>query len=172
MMEAQPMQEKQLPRGRLTSCIWSPLLTATVLLVGLYIAPLARAAEDQSYQAVRNWLEQYRAVPPSFQPGEHLTIKDVDRLRPFIPQPAWEFYFYPDMDIEVAATGTYPPPADWGKNMASGYYLDEQGALIGFNGGGFPFPDIKPEDPQAAVKVFWNLYWHPGHSDYFMPMVA
>ena len=172
MMEAQPMQEKQPPRGRLTSCIWSPLLTATVLLVGLYIAPLARAAEDQSYQAVRNWLEQYRAVPPSFQPGEHLTIKDVDRLRPFIPQPAWEFYFYPDMDIEVAATGTYPPPADWGKNMASGYYLDEQGALIGFNGGGFPFPEIKPEDPQAAVKVFWNLYWHPGHSDYFMPMVA
>jgi len=172
MMEAQPMQEKQLPRGRLTSCIWSPLLTATVLLVGLSIAPLARAAEDQSYQAVRNWLEQYRAVPPSFQPGEHLTIKDVDRLRPFIPQPAWEFYFYPDMDIEVAATGTYPPPADWGKNMASGYYLDEQGALIGFNGGGFPFLDIKPEDPQAAVKVFWNLYWHPGHSDYFMPMVA
>src|SRR5438876_6199760 len=106
MMEAQPMQEKQLPRGRLTSCIWSPLLTATVLLVGLSIAPLARAAEDQSYQAVRNWLEQYRAVPPSFQPGEHLTIKDVERLRPFIPQPGWELYFYLYMYIEMASRGS------------------------------------------------------------------
>ncbi|MEW6299324.1 MAG: outer membrane lipoprotein-sorting protein [Thermodesulfobacteriota bacterium] len=145
---------------------------AAMLLVGLLCAAPSLAAPDRSYQAVRDWLEQYRHVPPSFQPGEHLTFNDIERLKPFIPQPAWEFYFFPDMDMEIAATGTYPPPPDWGKNMVSGYYLDEQGALIGFNGGGWPFPAISPDDPQAALKVFWNMYWRPGHSDYFMPMVA
>jgi hypothetical protein len=152
-----------------TSAIWSLAIT---LVGGLLFSTPALADADRSYKAVRDWLEQYRAVPPSFQPGEKLTIKDVDRLRPFIPQPAWEFYFFPDMEMEIAATGTYPPPEDWGKNVSNGYYLDDQGALIGFNGGGFPFPEIKPDDPQAAVKVFWNLYWRPGHSDNFMPMVA
>ena len=60
------------------------------------------------------------------------------------------------MDMEIAATGTYPPPADWGKSMKTDYYLDEWGALYGFNGGGYPFPEIKPDDPLAALKVYWN----------------
>lgn len=132
----------------------------------------AAAEPDRSYQAVRKWLEEYRDAKPDFKPGERLTIKDIDRIKPFLPQPAWEYYFFDDMDMEVAATGAYPPPADWGKNVATGYYLDEQGALFNFNGGGYPFPEIKPDDPYAALKVYWNTYWHPGHSDYFMPMVA
>jgi len=145
----------------------------TAILMGSWLLSSSVFAEDdRSYKAVRDWLEQYREVPPSFQPGERLTIKDVERLKPFLPQPAWEYYFFPDMEMEIAVSGKYPPPDDWGAKMVSGYYLDEQGALIGFNGGGYPFPEIKPDDPQAALKVFWNLYWHPGHSDFFMPMVA
>ncbi len=153
---------------------WSAMLvqSSVMLFVGLLSTIPSLAAPDRSYQAVRDWLEQYRHVSPAFQPGERLTFADIERLKPFIPQPAWEFYFFPDMEMEIAATGTYPPPPDWGKKVVSGYYLDEQGALIGFSGGGWPFPTIRPDDPQAAVKVFWNLYWRPGHSDYFMPMVA
>jgi hypothetical protein len=37
---------------------------------------------------------------------------------------------------------------------------------------GLPFPDINAEDPQAAVKVIWNMLWRPGTQDYVMPMVA
>jgi hypothetical protein len=149
------------------------LLTMLVLVGSLWIVPHALTAEDhRSYQAIRRWLEEYRAASPSFQPGERLTVADVERLKPFIPRPAWEFYFFPDMDMEIAATGHYPPPPGWGTRVADGYYLDEQGALIGFMGGGFPFPHIQPDDPQAAVKVFWNLYWRPGSSDYFMPSVS
>jgi hypothetical protein len=140
--------------------------------VGLFCATPVLADADRSYQAVRAWLEQYRDAVPTFQAGERLTIKDIERLRPFMPQPSWEFYFFPDMEMEITAKGTYPPPEDWGKSMVTDYYLDDQGALIGFNGGGWPFPEIKPDDPHAAVKVFWNMYWRPGHSDFFMPMVA
>jgi hypothetical protein len=152
--------------------LWLTAGLAVSLLLGGGRYASVSADPDRSYQAVRKWLEEYRDTKPDFKPGEHLTIKDIERLKPFLPQPAWEYYFFNDMDMEIAATGTYPPPADWGKHVTTGYYLDDQGALFGFNGGGFPFPEIKPNDPYAALKVYWNTYWHPGHSDYFMPMVA
>ncbi|NOT58332.1 MAG: DUF1329 domain-containing protein [Deltaproteobacteria bacterium] len=142
------------------------------LLALTVCATPVHAESDRSYKAVRDWLEQYRDAKPDFTPGEHLTIKDIERIKPFLPQPAWEYYFFDDMDMEVAATGKYPPPADWGKVMSSGHTLDEHGALFGFNGGGWPFPEIKGDDPYVALKIYWNSYWRPGHSDYFMPMVA
>jgi len=150
------------------SVMWSLTLT---LLIGPYLSPVF-AESDRSYKAVREWLEKYRDAKPDFKPGEHLTIKDIERIKPFLPQPAWEFYFFDDMDMEIAETGKYPPPADWGKHITKDYYLDEYGALFGFNGAGWPFPEIKADDPYAALKVYWNSYWRPGHGDFFMPMVA
>ena len=85
------------------------LLSLTFLISPVFAEP------DRSYKAVRDWLEKYRDAKPDFKPGEHLTIKDIERIKPFLPQPAWEYYFFDDMDMEIAATGTYPPPADWGK---------------------------------------------------------
>jgi hypothetical protein len=145
-------------------------LTLT-LLIGFSVSS-ASAEADRSYKAVRDWLEKYRDAKPDFKPGEHLTLKDIERIKPFLPQPAWEYYFFDDMDMEIAATGTYPPPADWGTKTTKDYYLDEHGALYGFNGGGWPFPEIKADDPLVALKIYWNSYWRPGASDYFMPMVA
>ena len=140
------------------SVMWSLTLT---LLIGPYLSPVF-AESDRSYKAVREWLEKYRDAKPDFKPGEHLTIKDIERIKPFLPQPAWEFYFFDDMDMEIAETGKYPPPADWGKHITKDYYLDEYGAFFGFNGAGWPFPEIKADDPYAALKVYWNSYWRPG----------
>jgi hypothetical protein len=133
---------------------------------------LARATDEQSYAALRHWIEHYRPVPPTFAPGQTLTEKDRKMLEPFIPVPAWEYYFFDGLEMEIAATGHYPPPPQWGKKVQPGYYLDENGVLVGFTGGGFPFPEITPDDPQAAVKVFWNMFWRPGAEGYVMPMVA
>ena len=47
-----------------------------------------------------------------------------------------------------------------------------KGVLIGFTGGGFPFPEIDAADPFAAQKVIWNMLWRPGANDYDMPMVT
>ena len=88
--------------------MWSLTLT---LLIGPYLSSVF-AESDRSYKAVREWLEKYRDAKPDFKPGEHLTIKDIERIKPFLPQPAWEFYFFDDMDMEIAETGKYPLPAD------------------------------------------------------------
>ena len=76
------------------------------------------------------------------------------------------------MDMEIAATGQYPFPPDWKMGLPAGAQLDAQGVLVGFPGGGLPFPDIQAQDPQAAVKVIWNMLWRPGTQNFVMPMVA
>ena len=148
-------------------------LFAALILVGNWVAPSpARTAEGPSYQALVHWLDHYREAPPTFEPGQTLGLQDRKALEPFIPQSAWEYYFFDDMEMAIAETGEYPPPPEWGKNVVPGYALDEQGVLVDFKGGGFPFPDIAPDDPQIAVKVIWNMLWRPGQDDYMMPMVA
>ncbi len=155
-------------------CFLSYLAAAVLALMlsGLWPPPTtALANQDQSYDTLRHWIEHSRPEG-ELTPGQHLTLKDRNMLEPLIPQPAWEYYFFDGMDMEIAETGTYPPPADWGKQVPSGYQLDEQGVLTGFTGGGFPFPDIDTDDPQAAQKIIWNMLWRPGAEDYVMPMVA
>ena len=148
-------------------------LFAILVLAGAWYAPNpARAAEDQSYQAMVNWLEHYREAPPTFEPGQTLGLHDRKALEPFIPQSAWDYYFFDDMEMEIAQTSEYPPPPEWGQNVVPGYSLDEQGVLVDFKGGGFPFPNVAPDDPQIALKVIWNMLWRPGQDDYVMPMVA
>ncbi len=142
-------------------------LVSTVLL-----SHVASAAEDQTYKALRDWLERSRAVTPQFTPGQHLTEKDRAVLEALIPQTAWEYYFFPGMEMEIAATGQYPYPQDWGRGLPPGAHLDENGVLVGFTGNALPFPEITPNDPQAAVKVIWNMLWRPGTQNYVMPMVA
>jgi hypothetical protein len=94
---------------------------------------------------------------------------DRKALEPFIPQSAWEYYFFPGLGMEMTATGRYPFPPDWKMGLPAGARLDENGVLVGFPGGGLPFPDIEAEDPQAAMKVIWNMLWRLGTQDYVMP---
>jgi hypothetical protein len=166
------MREGRTLTGKSSVYRWFAFLLAFILPVSLEVAPESMATEDRSYHTLLSWLEEYRDATPAFQPGQHLTAADQNALKPFVPLPAWEFYFYPEMDMEIAPTGHYPPPEEWGAKVVPGYSLQEDGALVGFTGGGFPFPEIKPDDPQAAVQVLWNLLWRPGAYSTVMPMVA
>src|SRR5215813_8267255 len=120
------MQKEHRRQGNRYVRGWHVFLTAAAMVGSLCVASPSSATDERSYQAIRKWLEEYRTATPSFQPGEHLTNKDIERLRPFIPQPGWEYFFYPEMDMEIAATGHYPPPPEWGTKMKPGYYLDDQ----------------------------------------------
>lgn len=151
---------------------WGVCIALTLVFAPLLAAQEARAAGDQSYQSLRNWTDEHRDATAPFKPGEHLTLADRKELEPFIPHSAWEYYFFEDMDMEVAASGDYPEPDGWGTNVQPDYRIDENGVLVGFTGGGFPFPDIDADDPHAAQKVVWNMLWRPGSDDFVMPMVA
>ena len=165
-------QEQASPRRPQPRWSWYMILAAVVVCASAARISVVMAAENQNYEVLRHWIEQYRPVPPTFTPGQHLTEKDRKSLEPFIPQPAWDYYFFDGMDMEIAATGHYPPPDNWGKGLPADARLDENGVLSGFTGSAIPFPDINPGDPQAAVKVIWNMLWRPGTQNFVMPMVS
>ncbi len=69
----------------------------------------------------------------------------------------------------------------WGVDFRKGtevnrgrFAVDERGTIIDKTTGrqppdiiGFPFPDIDPTDPQAAIKILWNYFyqwWYSGNS--------
>ena len=150
-----------------------PAMLLGALLLGGGLAASAQADGDQSYQALRDWIAASNPAPDSVTAGAHLGEKDrAPTLEQLIPRTAWKYYFFSDMDMEMAAPGHYPPPPEWGKNVPPGYSLDERGVLKGFTGGGYPFPDVTQDDPQVAVKVIWNMLWRPGQNDVDMPMVT
>lgn len=135
-------------------------------------ADAADVAGDQGYQALRHWIEHNDREAQTVTPGQHLTENDQTTLEALVPRTAWQYYIFDGMDMEIAPTGHYPPPPEWGQDVPSGYELDENGVLVGFTGGGFPFPEIAADDPQAAQKVIWNMLWRPGTDDFDMPMVT
>ena len=143
------------------------------LIIAWSFSGPALANEDQSFQALRDWIDAAPAADAMPAAGTHLGIADRDEfLVSLIPRSAWPYYIFDDMDMEVAAHGDYPPPPDWGKAVDPDYRLDERGVLIDFKGAGFPFPDVSDNDPDAAAKVVWNMLWRPGQDDFDMPMVT
>ena len=151
------------------------LASAVVLTAATLIwMPTPALAEDQSYQALRDWIDK----PPAENyaiPGRHYTLSDRKAvLEALIPHTAWKYYFFEGMDMEITETGHYPAPDDWGKNMTpkDDYKLDENGVLVGFTGGGTPFSNISSDDPMGGQKAVWNMLWRPGSNDYNMPMVV
>ena len=157
---------------------FSPVPASTVLrrvvalFAALCFAAATHAGDDASYQALRDWLASSEAEVEGLAAGQHLGAKDRAQLEAFIPRSAWGYYFFDDMDMEITAPGHYPPPPSWGAKVKPGYTLDERGVLKGFEGGGYPYPEVTQDDPQIAYKVIWNMLWRPGQNDYDMPMVT
>ena len=130
------------------------------------------SADGQSYKEFIEWIEK---KPPEIEvsnQGTLLTIDDKDDiLKALIPSPAWEYYIFADMEMTVVPRGYYPSPPSWGRGVQEGT-LDENGVLVGFTGGGFPFPKVVENDPLAGQKVVWNMLWRPGQHDFDMPMTT
>src|SRR5262245_41331787 len=81
----------------------TPLATAFAVLAAL--APSgARAAEDAG------------ALTPAFKPGDVITIDQLEKIRPFLPEEFWDnrdFFFYEGMKMEIAPTGDYKTPPEF-----------------------------------------------------------
>ena len=145
---------------------------ALVLLLGFGAAASAeQATSDQGYQALRDWISQQPAED-SLPTDKTYTLADRAALEPFIPPTVWHYYFFDGMEMEVTPTAHYPMPPGWKMDGSGNYQLDANGILRNFAGGGTPFPQVAPDDPQAAVKLIWNMMWRPGEHDFDMPMVT
>lgn len=128
-----------------------------------FSASRAAAQDASSYTraTVDQWLSKYANAKPDFKPGDVLTSKDLERIRPFIP-PGWlEQLNFPEFKMEIMATADHTPRKDFQEcteKYQSQVRLNADGSLANYLCGQ-PFPDssLSASDPSSGIKAAWNF---------------
>jgi hypothetical protein len=127
-------------------------LTALCALV-LGLPAAAQQAEDAG------------GLTPSFKEGDVISLDQVEKLRPFLPEQFWDnrdFFFYEGMKLEIGpAQRDYTPAKEYvaaTEKFKGQAKIGPDSSLENYTAGQ-PFPagsiDCK-NDPQAGVKILWN----------------
>src|ERR1700686_456238 len=82
----------------------------------LALAPLAACAATAAAQSapatrqtVAQWLTQNANAKPDFKPGDVLTAKDLQRLRPFIPPVYIDQFNFPELNRPIVVILSHMP---------------------------------------------------------------
>jgi hypothetical protein len=133
----------------------NPLAPLALLTALLASAPaIAQPAEDAS------------ALTPAFKEGDIITMDDVEKLRPFLPDEFWDnrdFFFYEGMQLEIGPTQYDYSPSDQFKAATKEFRgqprIGPDNSLENWIAGR-PFPqetiDCKG-DPDAGTKIMWDF---------------
>ncbi|HXR37288.1 MAG TPA: DUF1329 domain-containing protein, partial [Candidatus Binataceae bacterium] len=137
------------------------ILVGAAVLVCLF-ATKAPAAEVLTptladYEA---WLAKYADAKPDFKPGDVLTVKDLERVRPFIPPGYFPQLNFPELKMEVIAPVSHQPRRDYmdcTEKYQSQVKMTKDGLLENYVCGQ-PFADssISTSDPMSGLKGVWN----------------
>jgi hypothetical protein len=138
------------------------LVVIAATTVGVY-ASSARAQQTLPTRSDLDvWLHKYLDAKPTFKPGDVLTQKDIERIRPFVPPGYLEQLNFPEMRMEIAAPEDHTPRQDY---MSCTEKYQRQ-VRLGPNGElenyvcGQPFSDaLSPSDAMAGFKAAWNYEW-------------
>jgi Protein of unknown function (DUF1329) len=140
------------------------VLFAISFAAAIYLTPSAAGAQQvlptRSDYAV--WLHKYMNATPSFKPGDVLTQKDIERIRPFVPPGYLEQLNFPGLRMEIGAPEDHTPRQDF-MNCTEKYQsqvrLGPGGELENYVCGQ-PFSDaLSTSDAMAGFKAAWNYEW-------------
>jgi len=130
----------------------STLVTALAALV-CALPAAAQQAEDAG------------GLTPSFKEGDVITLDQVEKLKPFLPEQFWDnrdFFFYEGMKLEIGPTqADYAPSKEYvaaTEKFRGQPKIGPDNSLVNYTAGK-PFPDDMIDcknDPQAGVKIMWN----------------
>ena len=137
-------------------------MLAAALLCGL--ASVARAQDASSYtrETFEQWFRQNQSAKPDFKPGDVLTARDLERMRPFVPPGYLEQLNFPEFRMEIATLAKHTPSAAYmtcTEKYGGQVNLAADGALVNYKCGQ-PFPQLDVSDPQAGMKAEWNFDYH------------
>jgi len=142
-------------------------LAAALILSSLASSALAQYASPEVAQKVKqynvqtyiDWVNKYRDAKPEFKPGDVITQKDLEKIRPFVPPGYFEQMDFPEFKMEIIAKDMTPPEAyrKCTEKYGSQVKLAPNGALQNYIcGQPFPLSDLKEGDPTAGIKTAWN----------------
>jgi hypothetical protein len=142
--------------------IWrcAPLGIAGILLASV---ALAEQPDVKSYTRATfdEWVKKYQDAEPTFKPGDVITQKDLDKLRPFIPPGYIEQLDFPEFRAEIGAPGDYSQHKDFlqcNEQYQAQVELDANGALKNYVcGQPFAVSKLKVEEPEpSGLRAAWN----------------
>jgi len=150
------------------------IMTIGTMAVGvaLLLASLTRVMAEESAM-------QRKEVAPGLHVGDMLDQKNWQLAKDLLPEEILRHYEKGEYRNPIVDY-----PADYGgwekawleatEKNAETLDVDDEGTIIDKSTGkppaylyGFPFPNIDPSDPKAAVKIVWNQYlgfWYAGNS--------
>lgn len=130
---------------------------------------LAKDPYNTTRADFNKWQAKYAKAKPEFKPGDVLTPKDLDRIRPFMIPGYVDRFNFPGMHMKIIATRDHTPRKDY-LNCTEKYQgqvrLNHDGTLANYFCGQ-PFPDssLIPSDPMAGYRAVWNFkarWWNYG----------
>ena len=138
----------------------------------------AAAAACFAVSAFAQNVEDADSLVPTFQEGDVITVDDVNKLRPFLPDQFWDnrdFFFYEGMRLEIGPTqADYSPSEVWvaaTEQFRGEPKIGPDDSLESYTAG-YPFPPTEIDcanDPQAGVKIMWDFVslGGDGHAHFF-----
>lgn len=152
-------------RRRYMSDAWWKLLAAVLAAALLCLpAPGAMAEDSSSYtrETFERWFSQYRNARPDFKPGDVLTSRDIERMRPFVPPGYLEQLNFPEARLEVAQPRNHPLAQAYSactEKYGAQVKLASDGAPVNYRCGQ-PFAQLDPGDPRSGIKAAWDFDYH------------
>jgi Protein of unknown function (DUF1329) len=138
-------------------------LAGTLIVAGALLCVRPAMAQDvKSYTRATfdQWLAKYKDAKPDFKPGDVLTAKDLERIRPFIFPGYLEQLNFPEFRMAIAATVDHTPRKDYldcTEKYQSQVRLQPDHTMANYVcGQPFPNSDIKESDPNAGWKAAWD----------------
>ncbi len=145
------------------------LIGLVIVVAGFLTIAIGAFASNVAAQDVRSytratvdeWMRKYAAAKPDFKPGDVLTVKDLERIRPFVPPGYFEQLNFPELKMRIVAARSHTPRKDFmacSEKYQSQVKLQADGALADYVCGQ-PFANaaLDPQDPLAGLKAVWNF---------------
>ena len=118
-------------------------------------------AESPNASGLHHLVGQICHAEPSFKPGDVLTSKDVERIRPFVPPGYLEQLDFPEVRMEIGPAQDHTPRMDFmecTEKYASQVRLGPAGDLQNYIcGQPFMISEEKSSDPLAGIEAAWNF---------------
>ncbi len=128
---------------------------ASLAIAGALLASAAAAEQDvKGYTRATfdEWVKKYQDAQPTFKPGDVITQKDLDKIRPFVPPGYIEQLDFPEFRAEIGPPGDYSAQQDFKEcteQYQSQVVLEANGALKNYVcGQPFAVSKLKVEDAE------------------------
>lgn len=144
---------------------WSTAGLGGLLVLGILFSwrspVLAQDVSSYTRDTFMQWLQKYKDAKPDFKPGDVLTAKDLERIRPFVFPGYLEQLDFPEFKMPIIAFVDHTPRKDYMEctekyqsqvRLAPNHTLQNY-----FCGQPFADSDIKVSDPDAGWKAAWNF---------------